>query len=97
MNRLADLILLEMERRSCSATYFSDVCGISKNGLNNILRRKTKDINVSTILKICENSELTLEKIFDIQEKPLKEIMSEFILTNGKEKFCINNVPSDKV
>lgn len=91
MNRLADLILLEIQKRNCSISYFADICGISKNEVGNITTRKKKDIYVSTLLKICENSDIKFSDVFEIECS--KEFSIEnYILTNGKEKYVIKKL-----
>lgn len=91
MNRLADLILMDMEKRQCSATYFADACGVSKNEIGNITRRKKKDMNISTLLKICENSGISVEDVFGI-ECSEEFVMENFVLTNGHEKYALKKL-----
>lgn len=88
MNRLADLILLEVQKRNCSISYFADICDISKKEMGNITNRKKKDIYVSTILKICENSEIRISDIFEIECQNAADI-EKFWLTDGKVTYVL--------
>lgn len=91
MNRLADLILLEIQRRDCSIECFADICGLSKNEVGNITTRKKKNIYVSTLLKICENSGIKISDIFEIECAKEFDI-ENYILTNGKEKYTLKKL-----
>lgn len=91
LNRLADLILEEMEKRKCSATYFADFCGISRNELGKIVNRQKKDIRLSTVWNICENSGIRFSDIFEI-ECAAEFSIENYILTNGKEKYAIKKL-----
>lgn len=91
MNRLADLILIEIQKRNCSIACFADICGISKNEVGNITTRKKKDIYVSTLLKICENSDIKFSDVFEVNcSEELK--IENFILTDGKEKYMLKKL-----
>lgn len=74
LNRLADLILEEIGKKGCSCVLFADLCGISRNEMSNIVNRKIKDIKLSTILKICENSDIKLKDIFGISDFKLSDV-----------------------
>lgn len=88
LNRLADLILKEIEKRGCSCICFADLCGISRNEMGRIVNRKKTDIKLSTILKICENSEISVENIFQA-ESPEIENLEVWVKHNNKlYKFC---------
>lgn len=93
MERLADLILLDMERRHCSATYFADVCGISKNEIVNITNRKKKDIYVSTLLKICEGSGISANDVLGLEESFNSEkVAMEIVLEIGRNKYRLKKI-----
>ena len=87
MNRLADLILREVERKGCSIAVFADICGISRNEIGNIVRRKKKDIYVSTVLRICENSDIRISDVFEIDCS-----IENYVLTNGRDKYTLKKI-----
>lgn len=84
LNRLADLIIAELDKRNISCLVFSELCGIAKNQIGEIVNRQKKDIKLSTIVKICENSDIQIEDIFceKSNEIPLK---NAFMIISGKE------------
>lgn len=88
MNRLADLILEEMRRTGRSATCFAELCGVNRNTLGDVINRKRKDVKLSFIWNICENSEIRISDVFEI--KCFVEFdIGNFILTNGKENYSL--------
>lgn len=66
MERLAILILNEMEKRNQSCLCFSELCGVGKDVVGGIINRKKKDVKLSTIAKICAYSDIRFEDIFSI-------------------------------
>lgn len=64
LRKLADLILLEMGKRNQTCICFAELCGISRNELSAIINRKKTGITLSTICKICENSNIKVDIFF---------------------------------
>ena len=64
LNRLSQLILTEMERNNQSCVQFSELCGVGRNIVGDIINGKKKDVKLSTIMSICENSNICLSDIF---------------------------------
>lgn len=91
MNRLADLILVEIRRKGCSVACFAELCGISRNELGQIINRQKKDVRLSVIWNICENSEIGFPDVFYIEHAEEFNI-ENYILTNGREKYCIKKI-----
>lgn len=93
LNRLSELVLKELGERNCSGVFFADICDISRNELNAIVNKKKKDIKLSTIKKICENSSITYADIFDahseMDNKQKDDFMTGFVITNGKKTYKI--------
>lgn len=91
MNRLADLILEEMRRTGRSATCFAELCGVNRNTLGDVINRKGKDIKLSFIWNICENSEIRISDVFEIECKEEFDV-EKYILTNGYEKYSLKRI-----
>lgn len=91
LNRFAELILSEMGRKDCSAKCFAELCGVNRDELGRIINRQKKDIRLSVIWKICENSDIRLSDIFEIECSEEFSI-ENYILTNGKEKYTIKKL-----
>lgn len=91
LNKLADLILSEIGKRNCSARCFAELCDVNRNVLNGIINRKENDVKLSFIWNICENSEIRLSDIFEI-ECSEEFNLENYILTNGKEKYVIKKL-----
>lgn len=91
MEKLSDLILLEIGEKKCTVSSFAINCGISKSEMDKIINKKLNDIKVSTILKIIDNSQICYNDIFEadktdnIAEKDYIE--SSFVLTDNKTKY----------
>lgn len=94
LEKLCVEILKELERTNKSYTVFADLCGISRNLMGSIVNRKKTDIKLSTIVKICENSSISLIDIFLFDEEMETEMflkyLNKFYLTDGKEKISLN-------
>lgn len=89
MNRLADLILAEMDRKGYSAKCFAELCGVNRDELGRIINRKKKDVKMSFIWNVCENSEIRISDVFNVKHS---EKIEKFILTNGYEKYCLKRM-----
>lgn len=91
MTRFSNLILLEMERRKCSATYFADICGVSRNEIGAIISKKKRDLKMSTVIKICRGAGLCPADIFsDSKDVPFETALRQYRLTNGKNEYFIH-------
>lgn len=91
LNRLAKLVLSEMEKTGQSATCFAELCGINRNELGFIINRRKKDVRLSVIWNICENSNINFSDVFEVECLQKNEI-EDFILTNGREKYVLSKV-----
>ncbi len=91
LNRLADLILGEMERTGRSATCFAELCGVNRNMLGDVINRKGNDVELSFIWNICENSEIRFSDIFEIECAEEFDIENH-VLTNGHEKYVLKKI-----
>lgn len=56
----------ELDKNNCSCICFAELCGISRNEMSNIINRKKNDIKLSTILKICESSDINADDVFGV-------------------------------
>ena len=91
MNRLADLILLEMVKKDCSMTCFAELCGIPRHEMGLIVNKKKKDVRLSVIWNICENSEIRISDVFEIECAKDFDI-ENFVLANGHEKYILKKI-----
>ncbi len=86
LNRLAELILEEMDRKGCSAKCFAELCGVNRDELGRIINRQKKDVRLSVIWNICENSNIKISEVFEI-ECAEEFDLEKYILTNGHEEY----------
>lgn len=91
LNRLADLILSEMDKRNCSARCFAELCGVNRNKLGDVINRKENDVKLSFVWNICENSEIRISDIFEIECSEEFNIKN-YILTNGYDKYMLKKI-----
>ena len=85
MERLCMEILNEIHRKNISYTLFADLCGISRKIMADIVNREKEDVKLSTIVKICENSDIKLEDVF---LKKKSEPQETYLIMNG-ERYLI--------
>lgn len=100
MNRLANLILNEIEKRKCTYSCFADMCGVSLNEIYCLVNKKYSDMRLSTLIKICNNSGIFIAdvlgycSVLDAQEN----IVDNTIITiRGVEyKLTKSNSPNSE-
>lgn len=93
LSRLSNELVKKMNQNNWSIIHLSMICNISYHGMYNIVNEKVSDINLSTFIKICENTHISYVDIFDIDDSELLEReMRKFNLTNGKLKFVLQKV-----
>lgn len=93
LSRLSNELVKKMNQNNWSIMQLSMICNISYHGMYNIVNEKVSDINLSTFIKICENTHISYVDIFDIDDSELLEReMRKFNLTNGKLKFVLQKV-----
>ena len=93
LSRLSNELVKKMNQNNWSIIQLSMICNISYHGMYNIVNEKVSDINLSTFIKICENTHISYADIFDINDNELLEReMRRFNLTNGKMKFILQKV-----
>ena len=72
---------------------FADEAGVSVRTMNNIMNKKTS-ITFEVVEKICDAHGFSLVDVFGLQQeldkKALDRIMSEFVLTDGKNNYKIS-------
>lgn len=85
--RLSELILMEVNRRNCTFTYFADICEISRDELRHIIDCKKDDVKLSTIKKICDNSEFDIEDVFE--PRTFEDYISTIIIEKDGVKYKI--------
>lgn len=86
--RLSELILMEVNRRNCTFTYFADICEISRDELRHIITCQKNDIRLSTLKKICDNSEFDIEDIFE--PRTFEDYISTIIVEKDGVKYKIH-------
>ena len=92
LSRLSDLILSEMELKCCTIREMAIMCDVSEREISAIKNRNKHDIKLSTIEKICENTNITYEDIFNIKDIEIFEKMiGGLYLTDGKNKYFLKS------
>lgn len=86
LERLCMEILHEIDRKNISYTLFADLCGISRKIMADIVNRNKEDVKLSTIIRICENSNIKLEDIFATKKK--REPRETFLVMDG-ERYLV--------
>ena len=86
--RLNEELFKKMRENDWSITQLSTICNVSYHGIYNIINGNVSDINVSTLIKICESTHISYVDIYNIDDNELLEReMRKFNLSNGKMKF----------
>ena len=94
LKRLSELILYEMGRKNQSCICFAELCGLSRNELSYIINRKKKDLRLSTIFRIIENSDIKIEDIFcESKTKKDQELFDKILrshyFTDGRDRYYL--------
>ncbi len=99
LERLCMEILNEIHKKNISYTLFADLCGISRKIMADIVNREKEDMKLSTIVKICENSDIKLEDIFSTNQTGNEiesKIKNTYLMINGT-RYSIELKKSDKI
>lgn len=90
MENLRRKIGEELSKKSYTMSAFSEKCGISEECLHGILYRRTRSADCETIIKICENSEISYADLFDISENEIfKKMLKNFCFTDGENEYSL--------
>lgn len=93
LNNLSTLIMKEMSKRNCTSKELSIICDISEREMSAIKNRERNDVRLSVIVKICENTSISYNDIFEIEDNEIFEQgLKKCFLSNGKEKFYLRKV-----
>lgn len=91
MENLSNLILKKMEEGNYTIARFADECGVSERKISDIKNRKTSNIELKTLVKICEAHDISYADVFgckmDLEAQ--KKILSKFVLTDGSENYIL--------
>lgn len=64
----AECVIKGGDKKTVTLDEIASFCGTSKVTIYNILNRKTKDVNLSTALRIAKLLEVPVEKIFFLKD-----------------------------
>lgn len=93
LNKLSALIMEEMSKRNCTSKELSIICDISEREMSAIKNRERNDVRLSVIVKNCENTSISYNDIFEIEDNEIFEQgLKKCFLSNGKEKFYLRKV-----
>lgn len=91
MKNLSDLILKKMEEGNYTIARFANECGVSERKISDIKNRKVKNIELKTLVNICEAHGISYADVFgcksDLENQ--KRILSKFVLTNGNDNYVL--------
>ena len=92
MERLSRLILAEMKKKNQSCLQFSELCGVGRNIVEDIINQKKKDVKLSTIVNICKNSDIQICDIFctESDKKSFKYLLNGAYVFNRTKKTFLN-------
>lgn len=80
------MILSEMESKNYTTKEMAIVCDISEREMAALKNREKADLKLSTLVKICENTSINFEEIFEFNDKKVfYEIIKKFYLTDGSD------------
>ena len=69
--------ILELcQERGVTVNHLSNMCGVTQSTVNNIVNRRNKSATVSTIKKLCDGLDMTIQDFFD---SPLFENLEQEI------------------
>lgn len=88
LKRLSELILFEIGIKNQSYVCFAELCGLSRNEISDIINLKKRDIRLSTIVSICENSDIRIEDIFSTNltvDEIESKLKNTYLVISGKK------------
>lgn len=92
LNNLADSVLAEIGKMNCTYSYFADFCGISRNEISDIVSRRKNDLRLSTLHKICKNTEVSYVDIFEYSNSEIfKKMIKNYYFTDGNNTYFLTN------
>ena len=95
LNKLSALIMEEMSKRNCTSKELSIICDISEREMSAIKNRERNDVRLSVIVKICENTSISYNDIFEIEDNEIfEQALKKYFLSNGKDKFYLRKMYS---
>lgn len=74
-----------MREKHKSCLTLSELCGVCRNQMGDITSGKKKDIKLSTIARICENTDIKPEQVFG-EFKP-EDILNGAIITISGDRY----------
>ena len=93
MDNLSSILLKEMEEKKITLEQLSIICDISCRQISNIINRKSFDIKISTLIKICTNMNISISDVFcvekEFEETVVRKVITRFFVTDGKNKYKI--------
>ena len=93
LKNLSELVLRKIEEGNYTITRFADEAGVCSKTINNILSLKTS-VTLDIAEKICEVHQISWVDVLGLQEeldkKTLDRVMSDFVLTDGKNNYKIS-------
>lgn len=93
LKNLRDELWKVINSRDMNLTEFSVYCGISYENLHQILNSKKKDMQLSTLISICENANISYAEIFEITNSEIFEHeILKMILSDGKKNYRITRI-----
>lgn len=91
LDEVLDRLRACVNREICEKHYtikgFSVRCGVSYEEMRLIVNGRLKDVRLSTIFQICENSEIQIIDIF--YENEVESIVSGMVLLNRGSKYRV--------
>lgn len=92
LKNLSKLILQKIDEGNYTVTRFADEAGVCSKTINNILSMKPS-VTLDIAEKICEAHRISWVDVLGLQEeldkKTLDRVMSDFVLTDGKNNYKI--------
>ena len=81
-------LIKKMNENNWNITQLAIICDCSYHGMCNIVNGNMHDINFSTFIKICENTHISYNEVFECDyDHSFEKEIKKFYITNGKMKF----------
>ena len=93
MKNLRELILQKMEEKNYTNRDMSIICDVSMRRFVDIKNGKVTNIDLSTLVKICEGAGISYIDVFEFKDMEVFDrAIRGFVLTDGKEKYKLHRV-----
>ena len=90
IRKLSTLLNEEIIHKNCSIKAFAELSGVSYNCMRAIINGKSCDIKFSTLIKICEYTDISLYNLFVDDKDITEDLLNKLFITHKGRMYSIS-------